>query len=394
MQIDWLTSLVPSGEDVVTVTFDATRETENGYQAVLTRWRDLRRTLEGRGISARTLDTVEEQVRIPTHVAGKHGRTIVAGPDGVVIDRVLPDPPSDDTGIVGMDAFALAKVADSTVNYLLAEIDRTGADLTLQRRSAFEYETGAELDSVEGDQDVINKVRRAGMASRRLQARAEDSWERNADTVAEELDRIVSERRPELLLLTGDVRAVSLVRERLGGEAAEIATVLDGGSRSAGVNEQAFERKLHEALEVFRARRREDVVDRFRQEEGREGTATQSLDDVVAVLARGQVAELILREDTTNRNSQLRLRTLWAGENPLQLATTPALLADLGVTEPREVRADLAIGRAVAEQSAGVTIVDEASVELADGVGALLRWRDASTPHEHAYKVSGDTARS
>jgi len=394
MQIDWLTSQVPAGDDVVTVTFDATRDTENGYQAVVTRWRDIRRTLEGRGISSRTLDHVEEQVRIPTHVAGKHGRAIVAGPDGVVIDRVLAEPPSEDSGVVGLDVCSLAKVADGTVVYLLAEIDRTGADLTLQRRSALEYESGDEQVSVEGDQDVINKVRRAGMASRRLQARAEDSWERNAETVAVELDRIVTERRPELLLLTGDVRAVSLVKERLGAEAGEIATVLDGGSRSAGVNEQAFDRKLHEALEVFRARRREDVLDRFRQEEGREGTATQSLDDVVGALARGQVAELILREDVTGRNSPLRLRTLWAGDGPLLIAPTQALVADLGVTEPREVRADLAIGRAAAEQGAGVTIVDEASIELADGVGAILRWRDASTPHEHAYKVSGDERRS
>ncbi|WP_324652935.1 Vms1/Ankzf1 family peptidyl-tRNA hydrolase [Georgenia sp. H159] len=394
MQIDWLTSQVPSGDEVVSVTFDATRETENGYQAVVTRWRDLRRTLEGRGIGARTLDHVEEQVRIPTHVAGKHGRTIVAGPDGVVVDRVLADPPSDDTGVVGVDIVSLAKVADGTVSYLLAEIDRTGADLTLQRHSAFEYETGDELGSVEGGHDVINKVRRAGMASRRLQARAEDSWERNAEAVAVELDRIVTERRPELLLLTGDVRAVALVRERLGGEAAEIVSVLDGGSRSAGVNEHAFDRKLHEALDVFRAHRREEVLDRFRQEEGREGTATQSVDDVVSALARGQVAELILREDTTGRNSQLRLRSLWAGESPLEIATTPALLADLGVESPREVRADLAISRAAVEQGAGVTIVDEASAELADGVGAILRWRDASTPHEHAYKDSGDTARA
>src|SRR5690606_16083733 len=161
MQIDWLTSLVPPGDDVVTVTFDATRDTEHGYQAVMTRWRDLRRTLEGRGISSRTLDHVEEQVRVPTHVAGKHGRTIVAGPDGVVVDRVLAEPPSDDCGVVGVDVFSLAKVADGTVMYLLAEVDRTGADLTLQRRSAFEYDAGGELSSVEGDQDVINKVRRA-----------------------------------------------------------------------------------------------------------------------------------------------------------------------------------------------------------------------------------------
>lgn len=394
MQIDWLTGQVPAGDDVVTVSFDATRETENGYQAVMTRWRDVRRSLEGHGISARTLDHVDEQVRVPTHAPGKHGRVVVAGPDGVVIDRVLTEPPATDTGTVGMDAVALARVADGSVAYLLAEIDRTGADLTLQPQTAFEYESGGELESVEGGHDVINKVRRAGMASRRLQARAEDSWERNSEAVAAELDRIVSERRPELVLLTGDVRAVSLVRENLGGEAGALVSVLDGGSRAAGVNEPAFDRKLHEALEVFRARRREETLDRFRQEEGREGDATQGFEDVVAALARSQVAELILREDATGRNSELRNRTLWAGESALQLATTAEQLADIGVSDPREVRADLAIGRAAAEQGAGIMIVDEASIALADGVGALLRWRDASTPSEHAFKTSGDEGRT
>ena len=295
MQLDWLTSHVPEGDDIVTVALDATRDSEHGYQAVLTRWRDIRRSLEGRGVATRTLDHVDEQIRVPTHVAGKHGRVLVVGPEGVVIDRVLAQPPVADAGTLGVDPFALAAVADDTVAYLLAEIDRTGADLTLQQHALMEYEAGDELDSVEGEHDVINKVRRAGMASRRLQSRAEDSWERNAETVAGELSRIVSERHPELLLLTGDVRAVSLVRERLSSEAAAIATVLDGGSRSAGVNEQAFDRKLGEALDIFRARRREEVLDRFRQEEGREGTATQSMDDVVTALARGQVEELIGR---------------------------------------------------------------------------------------------------
>src|SRR5690625_258643 len=394
MQLDWLTSQVPDDDQVVTVVLDATRDSEHDYQAVLTRWRDIRRSLEGRGVATPTLDHIDEQIRVPTHVSGKHGRVLVVSPNGVVIDRVLAQPPVADAGTLGIDPFALASVADDTVAYLLAEIDRTGADLTLQQHALMEYEAGDELDSVEGEHDVINKVRRAGMASRRLQSRAEDSWERNAETVAGELSRIVSERHPELLLLTGDVRAVSLVRERLSTEAAAIATVLDGGSRSAGVNEQAFDRKLGEALDIFRAQRREEVLDRFRQEEGREGTATQSVDDVVTALARGQVEELIVRLDSVGPNSALRRRTLWVGDSPMQLGTTAEVVADLGVAEPREVQAELAIGRAAAEQSAGITLVDEASIDLADGLGALLRWRDAATPKEHAFKYSGDTSRT
>lgn len=393
MQIDWLTNPIPS-DDVVTIAFDATTESELGAQTVLTRWRDLRRTLEARGAPATTLDHVEEQVRIPTHVGGRHGRVIVGGSSGVVVDRVLAAPPAQDLAVVGVCVTSLARVADATVGYLLVEVDRHGADLTLQRQATFEYHDDDDVSStVEGGHDVINKVRRAGMASRRLQARAEDSWERNAEAVASEIDRIVAERHPEIVLLTGDVRAVALVRDRLGAQATPLVAVVEGGSRASGVNEQAFQRKVEEALDVFRVRRREDVLDRFRQEEGRDGDAAEGLADVVEVLRRGQVAELIWREDATGPNSRMLEHTLWVGEDPLQIGTSAADLADLGVSEPREVRADLAIGRAAAQQGAGVTIVDEASVDIADGVAALLRWRDASTPAESLHTQSGDTQR-
>ena len=394
MQIDWLTSLIPADDDVVTVAFDATTESELGAQTVLTRWRDLRRTLEARGAPATTLNHVEEQIRVPTHVAGKHGRVLVGGSDGVLVDRVLGAPPTHDLAVVGTCVTSLARVADQTVRYLLVEVDRQGADLTLQRNAAFEYNDNDDGSStVEGGHDVINKVRRAGMASRRLQSRAEDSWERNAEAVADEVDRIVAERHPEIVLLTGDVRAVALVRDRLGAQAGPLVTVIEGGSRASGVHEGAFEKKVGDVLSQFRARRREAVLDRFRQQEGRDGDATEGLADVVDALRRGQVSELILREDVTGSGSHLVDGTLWVGAGALEIATSAEDLADIGVTEPRELQADLVIGRAAAEQGAGVTIVDEASIDIADGVAALLRWRDASTPAESLLTQSGDTSR-
>lgn len=393
MQIDWLTDLVPDDDATVSVVIDATRESEQGTQTVQTRWRDLRRGLEG--VSAATLDHLDEAVKVPTHVAGKHGRVLVATPDGIVVDRVLAAPPVADTATIGTCVTALARVADETVRYLVAEIDRTGADLTLQSNVAFDYSANEQHASqVEGSHDEIHKVRRAGEASRRLQARAEDSWERNAEVVAEELDRIVARRSPEVLLLTGDVRAVSLVRERLGGAAGPIASVVEGGSRAAGINADAFQRNVADALTAVRARRREDVADRFRQEEGRDGTACRGIQDVVQALRRGQVAELLLSEDAAASPSSLAQHAMWVGPTAMQLAIAPAELTGLGITEPREERADLALGRAAAEQRAGVTILDPAAVDLPDGVGALLRWRDDSTPGQSVYSLSSDEGRT
>src|SRR5699024_4444343 len=144
-----------------------------------------------------------------------------------------------------------------------------------------------------------------------------------------ELDRVVARRRPELLMLTGDVRAVALVRERLGQEAADVATVIEGGSRAAGVNAEAFSRKVQEALDIFRTQRREDVVGRFRAEEGREGSATRGMADVVSALQRGQVLELLLSESAAGPPSELALRSLWVGQSPFELAMSHTELFDL-----------------------------------------------------------------
>lgn len=396
MQIDWLTSLLPADEDVVTIVLDATRESEAGAQAVLTRWRDLRRTLEAEGAPADAVDAIHERIQVPTHVSGEHGRVIVAGSAGVLVDRALAGAPATDEAIVcrgGAAAFALARVADETVRYLLVEIDRSGADLTLYENAALDLSLDDGTSTVEGGHDVLNKVRAQGMATRRIQARAEDSWERNSEAVAAELDRAVARRRPELLLLTGDVRAVPLVRDALGGAARPLVAVIEGGSRAEGVNEEAFAEKVDAALTAYRMRRREEVVDRFREEHGRDANATTGLDAVVEVLRRGQVGELLITEAVAGPPSSLADRTLWVGEFGMQVAASRQEALDIGASEPREVRADQALGLAAVEQGAGITFADEASVDLVDGVGAILRWRDAATPSDHALTMDGDTSR-
>ncbi|HLS49978.1 MAG TPA: Vms1/Ankzf1 family peptidyl-tRNA hydrolase [Actinomycetaceae bacterium] len=396
MQIDWLTDQIPSDQPVITVVIDATRESEQGSQTVQTRWRDLQRGLSADGdIPPSLLDLLDEAMRVPTHVSGEHGRVLVATPDEIVIDRVLAAPPQSDMATRGICAATLARIGDETVRYLVAEIDRSGADLTLQENVAMDFvPSNGNTTTVEGSHDVLHKVRRAGLATRRLQSRAEDSWERNAELVAEELDSVVARRRPELLILTGDVRAVSLVRGRLGKEAQSIATVVEGGSRAEGVNAEAFEKKIAHALETFRHQRREQVADQFRQEEGRDGTACRGLDDVMAALQRGQVAELLLTEEAASLPSELARHQVWVGDSAMQLARSRQDLADAGDDEPRELTADLALGAAGAQQRAGYTIVDPAQISLPDGVGALLRWRDDSTPGQNVYSLSGDTGRT
>ncbi|TDE97274.1 hypothetical protein EXU48_03455 [Occultella glacieicola] len=384
---------LPAGEPVVTVILDATRASESGDQTVLGRWADLRRQLHKQGADGALLEAIEDCVSRPTWLSGPHGRVVVAAGDRVYLDRSLASPPGVDRAVVG-DAphvFALARVADCGVRYLLVTVDRAGADLSLHDTT--DLQATREQHSVEGDHDELAKPQLGPLAHKRIENRAEDSWERNAEVVAAELDRVVAARRPELVLLTGDLRAVSLVRAEVGQQVAEILMEIEGGARTEGVNTRAFDTAITNALEAFRLRRREVALDLLRQEQGRDGAAVSGVEDVVDVLRKGQVAELVVTEEVAGPPSAIAERLLWVGPGALELALTRSDLTDLGVSEPRELRADLAIGRAALEQGAGITVADAASVTLIDGVGAVLRWNDAATPGETAYTRSTDRGR-
>jgi len=408
MKLDSLKPLLHHDGPLTTVCLDVTRGDESsGDREVRNRWNGMRRSLEQAGAPAESIAVIEEVVLRPTHVAGPQGRYVVAAQGRVLWDQVLPEPPVRDEAFHdGAPSLVPAVAAlDEAVRYLLVEVDRLGADLRWSgvAERAEDGGEGAEPDRghgrvehVEGGHDVLHKFGGGGWSHRRFQARVQDSWERNAEAVAAELDKVVAEQRPELVLITGDVRALPLVRAAVGHAVAELLVEVPGGSRADGVKGDVFAQRVGDILEQYRARRREAVVERLRESLGRGEGAVTSLDDLVEVLRKGQVAELVVLRTAGGASvARLNERRLWTGPEPLQLGTRRADLAALGVPDgaARELRADVAVLRAVVAQDAGFTYAEEGSVDLVDGVGALLRWSDAATPHETAPSYTADRYR-
>lgn len=393
MHLHWIKPLLGRPAPFTTVYLDATRDDATGAADVQARWKSLRRQLERDGAPAAVLDELDDLLRRPTGVPGPHGRVVVADAEGVVLDRVLTEPPAQSSATCGPVPVLLpaARAADESTSYLLVEVDRQGADLTWSDGTG---RRAVDEEGVEGDHDVLHKVREGGLSHRRMQARVEDSWERNAETVAAELDKQVVERRPELVLLTGDVRAVALVKDAVGQAVRDLLVEVPGGSRAEGVNRAAFDERVAQVLAEHCARRREQVLDRLREGLGRGEEAVTSLSDVVAVLQRGQVAELVLGEPAPGASWAPDEHEVWVGDGPLELATSREDLDAIGATgEPRRMPAAVALVRAAVGQDAGLTFAPDGSVELADGVGAVLRWSDGSTPRESVLSQSGDAAR-
>lgn len=393
MDLHWLKPLLGRPAPFTTVYLDSTAADTAGGTDALDRWQQLRRDLEVQGAPVSVMEDIGELVAQPTGVAGAHGRVIVADAEGVRVDRILTAPPAQSQATLGPVPVLLpaAQAADESTRFLLVETDRQGADLSWSDWSGAKV---GEVEVIDGDHDVLHKVREGGSSQRRLETRAEDSWERNAEVVAAELDRVVSERVPELVLLTGDIRAVGLVREAVGQHVRERLVVVPGGSRADGVKQDTFRANVEDELRKHRMRRREQVLEQYRTGTGRGEGAVTALSDVVDVLRRGQVSELVMARDAVAPGAVLRERQLWIGPDPLEVALTGEELASMGVQgEARIVPADVALVRAAVAQDAGLTFADDGSIELVDGVGAVLRWTDSSTPSASVLSQSADAGR-
>ncbi|UZN04758.1 hypothetical protein [Cellulomonas sp. S1-8] len=393
MHLHWLTPLLGRPGPFVTVYLDASPGEVAGESGTADRWRSVRRGLERDGVPTDLLDEIAEHVARPDGRRDPHGRVIVADSGGVVVDRVLGPAPVQSRGVYG-SVPALSQVvraSEEGVCYLLVAVDRTGADLRWVDTDEVDGDAPA-VETVDGGHDDVHKVREGGLA-RRGQTRAEDSWQRNSEAVAAVVDRRVREKVPGMVLLTGDLRAVALVKEALGQHVRDVLVEVPGGGRGDGVRQEAFAARVTEVVAAHRLHRRTAQVERYREAQGRGEGAVTGVDDVVEVLRRGQVDELVVSADALDRG--LADRSLWVGPEPLQVATTVGELAAMGVADgdSRSLPADVALVRAVLGQDAGFTCVQDGDVELVDGIGAVLRWADVSTPSESVLTQSADSHR-
>jgi hypothetical protein len=381
MRVPLLQQLSKRQGPFVTVSIDVSRSAESAVRDLELRWQEHRRQLSRAGVADARLDAIGEIVLNPTGLAGPVGRLIVADPDGVALDLVLPARPFQDEVSHGPAPHLLPVFRALRVKfpYLLAEVDRTGAEVTVVNGLGLTQEH----HQVQGSHDELHKVGGGQLSSRRIQARAEDSWARNAAEVARELDRLIAQHHPAVVLLDGDAVTLTDLLDAGSQRLTELAVRLNSGGRAAGVSTTARDTEIERALINHQHSVQADLLDRFGAAEGRQQAAVQSLEDAVDAARRAQVEELFLHDDPAST------RTVWVGEQAFELGMTADDVRSLGVSDPTKIRADTALIWAVVSADSGVTLLDPDDRDLADGVGALLRWSDRSTPHDAVPSMPG-----
>ncbi|HZB49285.1 MAG TPA: Vms1/Ankzf1 family peptidyl-tRNA hydrolase [Mycobacteriales bacterium] len=371
-RLDSLSDLVTSPGPFATAYLDAGRAEELGPQKVELRWRALRGSLAEQGADDATLDAMEAAVGGHEGVTGAHGQLLVGSGGRLRYDVVLPGPPRRETARWSPLPHLMPMVAQlgPVVPYVLALVDRTGADLTVHGPTR---EWSLEI---EGDTHQIRKVGVGGWSHLRYQHRAEDLWEANARRVADAIESAVRATAARVVVLAGDVRAREVLRKVLAEPAAELVVELQTGGRADGIDEEKLDDEVAAVVARAAADADQAVVDRFTEAHGRAAAgvadvlAVDSIPDTVEALRKAQVDTVIVVDDPSSD------AMAWVGPEPVHIALAREELTELGVTEPVQDRLDAALVRAAAGTDAAVVTLAAGQLELRDGVGATLRYPD------------------
>jgi hypothetical protein len=358
----------------VTAYFDATRTSENGSHEVELRWQELRRSLAGEGAGEEDLTALDETLAEHLDVGGRHGKVVVAADGEVVLDEVMPQPPARPRASLGAlpDLMPMLAARPAGIPYVLVVADHTGADLVSvpAELAAAGIRPGAM--AVAGSRPYpIHKTGRNEWDERHFQNRVDNSWATNARDVAAQVQRQVESIGAELVILAGDPRARSLLREDLPRvlDAATVETVeAEAGARAAGASDDPLEAAVRDALLQFSWRRRRDVLEHLQQNLGRERFAVAGVPGVVGAVRRSQADTVVISDDPS---STLRA---WIGPEPLQLGLSADELSAMGVEQPRQVRFDAALLRAVVGSGADMLVTPNAHDYVDGGIAALLRY--------------------
>ncbi|MBV9830793.1 MAG: hypothetical protein JOZ82_04300, partial [Marmoricola sp.] len=248
----------------------------------------IRHDLERAGTDPGLVEDVLTLVRANTHLPGEVWRTIVATPSSVVFDDAQAGHnPRDEV----LDHAALPDLAawleheDQALPFVLAVVDREGADLAAYRALAT---VPLDHETVTGETYYITKVAEGDWAQKQFQQTAEDSWRHNARLVADALRGLAAQHVCRALFVVGEVRArAELLHALAEGEHEHLGRIIEiaSGGRGAGASEDAMWAEVRERVRTCVADEDADVARRLEEGRGRGEGVASGLDEVLDSLA-------------------------------------------------------------------------------------------------------------
>ena len=168
------------------------------------------------------------------------------------------------------------------------------------------------------------------------------------------MTRAVRRTGAAVVAVTGDVRAVTDLRNELPEEVAGLVQFVEEPSQ--------LDERVADMVASYELTNTRQVLDEYQRERGRNEAAADGLAATVAALRQAQVETLLL-VDHPDADGEA-----WIGPDPTLLALTEQELRDLGVEEPQQDRMDAALVRALVGTDAAIAVLTQDTVELDGGV--------------------------
>ncbi|WP_461170820.1 baeRF2 domain-containing protein [Arthrobacter sp. Z1-15] len=265
-----------------------------------------RSAMEEQGASPEDLDAIESAALPARGHPSPVSRYILVRHGQVELNELLPGPPvqAEATSVSAIpDLLPLIKHRPDEYPYLVAEVSRDGAEISLNYAGVVEP---AEVQDVQGETIHLSRLSRGGISHTRMRRRTKEVWRRNADQVAEEIDRIARSGDVRLIMLAGDVRARGLVLDQLTEASRGMVSIID--THTAGSDGDGFDDEIHEQIALQWAAEQDDVMDRLAQQKGQDNPgAAAGMGAVVRAFQKAQVDTLVINDQALAGSSLLAL---------------------------------------------------------------------------------------
>ncbi|MFJ8692959.1 baeRF2 domain-containing protein [Streptomyces roseolilacinus] len=375
MQLAFLTSLYDRPGPWASVYLDTSRMDESAQWRQELTARNACEELAARGCDEATVQAVHEALSDWPRPAGEAGRAVFATHGEVVLDPPLAVRPLAPSQVYWSALPRLGPLLDLAAQEpvcLVAYIDRTGADLELRSPIG-----AMPAGQVQGRDRPLHRTSSNAWSERHFQLSVENTWEENAQKIADAIADAVPGLGVDLVVLAGDARERRSVHERLPAALTVDVVESEHGGRAAGARRERLDDDVRAAKEAFLRRTAEAELDRFRAARAPEGasaagaSAAEGVPALVEAAREHRIAELLIRPEGPDAHRQV-----WVGAQPDQLAVRRTETQYLGDTEPLPARADDALLRSALATGADVLRVrPEVEDDLpVGGLGALLRW--------------------
>lgn len=346
---------------------DASTGTVDSLEAAEVRPGHIREALAEQGAPPEDLAVVEQAVAPARGQPDPVARFVLVQHGAVALNELLPGPlvvPEQISVDPIPDLLPLLKHRPEELAYVVAEVSRENAEIRLEHVGRA---GPARVQEVEGSTEDIHKIPGGGWAHDKLQRRVEETWRRNADEVADQIDRIVDASGARLIVLAGDIRARGFVQDQLTEAHRPLVRLIGSHTHTGGSHNEGLGDQIQEQIALFWAEEQQQIMDRLAQQEGQANPESATgFGAVIHALQQAQVEVLIMNDAALSGRRLLAL-----GAEPWVASAEEQAL---GAEALGRVPAPAALLRSAALTDAGVLLVPDGVLPAGTDVAALLRW--------------------